>query len=197
MLHFRAMHSRRSPAKSASTGILLFALISAIFSKEVHAWRKHESWETLAKRQGTDKVGNGYVKIYEMWLAPWRHQPINFLEIGLGCDQQYGPGKSLNLWEDYFTHRDARVSFLEVDGACVKAHNIHLRNGTIFVGSQEDEAVLRKIAIEGHAHGGYDVIVDDGGHTMKQQLDSLKALWPVVSSGGMYVIEDIHTSYIP
>jgi len=32
---------------------------------------------------------------------------------------------------------------------------------------------------------------------MKQQLVSLKALWPVVSSGGMYVIEDIHTSYIP
>ena len=109
----------------------------------------------------------------------------------------YGPGKSLSLWEEYFTHRDARVSFLEVDGVCVKNHEIKLRNGTIFVGSQEDESVLRNIAAEGHAVGGYDVIVDDGGHTMKQQLTSLKVLWPAVSSGGLYVIEGLQTSYMP
>ena len=32
---------------------------------------------------------------------------------------------------------------------------------------------------------------------MKQQLTSLKVLWPAVSSGGLYVIEDLQTSYMP
>ena len=176
----------------------LIFFLCTISSKGAHAWKSRDSWESLAKRAGTDKVTtHNYEKIYEMWIAPWRHEAVNFLEIGLGCDMHYGPGKSLGLWEEYFTHRDARVSFLEVDGDCVKNHSIKLRNGTIFVGSQEDESVLRNIAAEGHAFGGYDVIVDDGGHTMKQQLASLQVLWPAVSSGGLYVIEDLQTSYMP
>lgn len=175
--------------------LLFFSFI--LFPKETKAWRSSVSWEDLAKHAGTDKVtGHRYEKIYEMWLAPWRHEAVNFLEIGLGCDMYYGPGKSLNLWENYFTHREARVSFLEVDGVCVKNHDIKLRNGTIFVGGQEDDSVLKKVAFEGHVAGGYDVIVDDGGHTMGQQLASLKALWPAVSSGGIYVIEDLQTSYM-
>ena len=176
----------------------LVFILCTISPKGAYAWKTRESWESLAKRAGTDKITtHKYDKIYEMWLAPWRHEAVNFLEIGLGCDMSYGPGKSLSLWEEYFTHRDARVSFLEVDGACVKNHDIKLRNGTIFVGSQEDESALQNIAAEGHSFGGYDVIVDDGGHTMKQQLTSLKVLWPAVSSGGLYVIEDLQTSYMP
>lgn len=188
----------RKQNKSLLLLTLLSTIIASCFLNKSHAWKTRESWESLAKRAGTDKVtGHEYEMIYEMWLAPWRHQPVNFLEIGLGCDMTYGPGKSLSLWESYFTHRDARVSFLEVDGACVKTHDIHLRNGTIFVGSQDDAAVLRKVAAEGRASGKYDVIVDDGGHTMSQQITSLKELWPVVSSGGIYVIEDLMTSYWP
>ena len=40
-----------------------------------------------------------------------------------------------------------------------------------------------------------DIIVDDGGHTMKQQIVSLKTLLPSVRSGGLYIIEDLLTSY--
>jgi hypothetical protein len=191
------MRSKASGNGRHLTPTLIF-LSCIVLAKKAHAWKTRESWETLAKRAGTDKVTlHNYERIYEMWLAPWRHEAVNFLEIGLGCDMNYGPGKSLMLWEEYFTHRNARVSFLELDGVCVKNHDIKLRNGTIFVGSQEDESLLRNIAAEGHAFGGYDVIVDDGGHTMKQQLTSLRVLWPAVSSGGLYVIEDLQTSYMP
>ena len=41
------------------------------------------------------------------------------------------------------------------------------------------------------------MIVDDGGHTRKQQVNSLIGLWPYVrKNGGIYVIEDIFTSFI-
>jgi len=42
--------------------------------------------------------------------------------------------------------------------------------------------------------GNFDII-DDGGHTMKQQITSLTHLLLTVRSGGVYVIEDLHTSY--
>jgi hypothetical protein len=38
--------------------------------------------------------------------------------------------------------------------------------------------------------GKFDVNVDDGGHTRKQQVNCLIGLWP-------YVIEDIFTSFVP
>lgn len=190
--------SLQNAARYLRSTPFLLLILCAIHPEEAGAWKTRETWESMAKRAGTDKVtDHRYEKIYEMWLAPWRHEAVNFLEIGLGCGMTYGPGKSLGLWEEYFTHRDARVSFVEVDGECVKNHDIRLRNGTIFVGSQDEDSVLKNIAIEGHAYGGYDVIVDDGGHTMKQQQMSLRALWPAVASGGIYVIEDLQTSYSP
>ena len=54
-----------------------------------------------------------------------------------------------------------------------------------------------KRILNGETGGIFDVIVDDGGHTRKQQLNSLIGLWPYVrKNGGIYVIEDIFTSFI-
>ena len=41
----------------------------------------------------------------------------------------------------------------------------------------------------------FDVIIDDGGHTMNQQRTSLITLSPLVRPGGLYIIEDLETSY--
>ena len=43
----------------------------------------------------------------------------------------------------------------------------------------------------------FDIIIDDGGHTMNQQKTSLKILVSLVRSNGLYVIEDLQTSYLP
>jgi hypothetical protein len=45
--------------------------------------------------------------------------------------------------------------------------------------------------------GGFDLVVDDGGHTMAQQRASLEGLWRAVRPGGLYVVEDLQTSYLP
>lgn len=41
----------------------------------------------------------------------------------------------------------------------------------------------------------YDIIIDDGGHTMKQQQVTFGFLFDKVSVGGIYIIEDLHTSF--
>lgn len=61
-------------------------------------------------------------------------------------------------------------------------------------GSQEDVTFLEQFKSTVQP---FDIIIDDGGHTMNQQRTSFIALLPLVRSGGYYVIEDLETSYMP
>ena len=45
--------------------------------------------------------------------------------------------------------------------------------------------------------GRPNVILDDGSHVASHQLESFKVLFPLLQDGGIYIIEDIHTSYVP
>jgi hypothetical protein len=59
-------------------------------------------------------------------------------------------------------------------------------------GSQDNVTFLNTVNAE---QGYFDVIIDDGGHTMKQQITSFVHLLSKVRSGGVYVIEGLQTSY--
>jgi hypothetical protein len=61
-------------------------------------------------------------------------------------------------------------------------------------GDQADGAFLDRFIAE---HGSdFDIIIDDGGHTMNQQMTSLNHLWKAVKPGGIYFCEDLQTSYM-
>lgn len=68
-------------------------------------------------------------------------------------------------------------------------------NAHVFVGDQADTLFLAKFSTEATTDGLFDIIIDDGGHTMDQQMTSLEFLWKAVKPGGLYVIEDLQTSY--
>ena len=40
-----------------------------------------------------------------------------------------------------------------------------------------------------------DIIIDDGGHTMQQQITSFEELFDMLDENGVYLCEDTHTSY--
>ena len=69
----------------------------------------------------------------------------------------------------------------------------------IFYGDQADEAFLKRVLIEDRSSGSqenyYDIIIDDGGHTMQQQQTSFAVLYSSLRKGGVYVIEDMNTSF--
>ena len=60
------------------------------------------------------------------------------------------------------------------------------------IGDQEDPAFLSSVA---ERHGPFDIVIDDGGHTMRQQIRSVETLFPLLADGGVYIVEDCHTSY--
>jgi hypothetical protein len=42
-----------------------------------------------------------------------------------------------------------------------------------------------------------DILIDDGGHTMEQQIRTYEALFPLIQPNGIYLCEDVCTSYWP
>ncbi len=138
----------------------------------------------IALRSGTDKASNwhDYMNVYSRHFDSLKEQPIKFLEIGLW------EGGSAKLWEEYFTQ--AQLHFMDISFDALKFRSgrshYHLCN-------QESQEELNNFVQT--VGGDFDVIVDDGGHTARQQLTSFSILFPQMKSGGIYIIEDLHSSY--
>ena len=140
--------------------------------------------DRLATKFGTDKRPevHNYCKRYYQYFASIKEMPIRLLEIGVF------DGSSHRMWQRFFPN--GMIYGLDIDEACKQYEDERIR---IFVGDQTDTVFLCDMMKE---IGAVDIIVDDGGHTMNQQITSFKTLFPCVSQGGTYVIEDLHTSYV-
>lgn len=56
--------------------------------------------------------------VYEKYLDPIRDQPLKMLEIGLGCNMEYGPGHSYYTWLEFLPNVD--LYYIEYDKDCVE-----------------------------------------------------------------------------
>ncbi|ETS77813.1 hypothetical protein PFICI_09875 [Pestalotiopsis fici W106-1] len=165
-------------------------------SKEVASTsnEKLPSFYEIALKYGTDKVtDHQYWFMYDKHFPAIRHQKLKMLEIGLGCDMSYGPGKSYYTWLEYFPN--VELYYMEYDAECAAKWSSKTTGATIYAGDQADPVFLQKFIAE--TGGNFDIIIDDGGHTMHQQQTSLEALWSIVKPGGLYFIEDLQTSFWP
>lgn len=156
-------------------------------------------------KHGTDKVsGHSYADAYEFHFKKFRqvhaitappgdpnliYSPVVLLEIGVGgyADPNKG-GCSLRAWKEYFPNGQI-YSFDNVDKTNLSEDRI-----TIFCGSQGDPVFIEGLKAK---IGKPDIIIDDGSHICAHQIDNFKRLFPILSDGGIYVIEDTQTSYWP
>lgn len=151
------------------------------------------TWREIAEKHGTDKVTtHSYWYMYEKYLNSLRNKKIKMLEIGLGCDMAYGPGKSYATWLEFFPN--VELYYMEYDAACAEKWAHKTSQAKVFAGDQADVNFLSRFLRE--AGGDFDIIIDDGGHTMVQQMTSIDHLWPAVKPGGIYFCEDLETSYL-
>jgi len=125
-----------------------------------------------------------YFEIYDRHFSKYRGKSINILEIGV-----FGGG-SLQMWKTYFG-KDAKIFGIDINPEC---KSLEEDNVKIFIGSQEDKEFLKTVASE---IGIIDILIDDGGHTMKQQIITFESLYNHISENGTYLCEDLHTSYWP
>lgn len=123
-----------------------------------------------------------YLPIYEKYFAGRRGQPVRFLEIGVA------QGGSLQLWRKYFG-ANAVIFGVDIVKQCrtVADPDVQVR-----IGSQRDPLFLKAVVEE---MGGVDIVVDDGSHQASDQRITFETLFPLLSDGGVYIVEDLHTAY--
>jgi len=149
----------------------------------------------LATDPTPDKVTrHSYQTMYGRFLLPYYHQhpAMKMLEIGLGCNMNYGPGASVLLYKTLFPQ--AELWEAEYVERCVRQYRGSeiLQGINVLTGDQGDYATLDKWISQ--SGGNFDVVIDDGGHQNCQIWNSFMKLWPEVKPGGLYFIEDMEVA---
>lgn len=139
-----------------------------------------------------------YLAVYDRYFAPIKNQvsslkskkgslfapngQLRILEIGVQN------GGSLQMWRKYFG--PAAIIFgIDIDPQCAVFTD---KNTEVRIGDQSDTHFLQSVIDE---MGGIDIVIDDGSHIASHQLASFRALFPKLANGGVYICEDLHTSY--
>jgi len=128
-----------------------------------------------------------YFDIYDRHFFKYKNTNPTILEIGT----YYGGGSEMLNY--YFENKCNIVTIdvdIPLDFTVMKKHE----NIKFFQGNQTDIVFLNELKSK---YNSFDIIIDDGGHSMKDQIISFKNLYYHLSDNGTYLIEDVHTSYWP
>ena len=123
----------------------------------------------------------GYLEIYHRHFARYRGRSPVLLEIGVNF------GGSLQMWRDYFGP-GCRLYGVDIEPGC-KAFADEAT--TILIGDQADRDFLARLRKDLPRP---DILIDDGGHRMEQQIATFEELYPHIADDGVYLCEDLHTS---
>jgi len=141
----------------------------------------------LGKKHGSDKVTyHKYHEIYDFFLRPFYFKNGSILEIGIDS------GCSLNLWLELFKNAfiygvDIHFEVISSRFNIIKADQSNINDldrviDTVYKDNDKRDNTLF-------------FINDDGSHIPEHQLLTFNKLFPLLCEGGIYIIEDVETSY--
>ncbi len=125
-----------------------------------------------------------YIAVYERLLAQHRGRAITLIEVGVG------DGGSLEVWRRYLGPA-ARIIGVDCDPV---ARDLEADGFEIIIGDQADPGFWARHL---PAVGPIDILIDDGGHSNAQQIVTVASAVPHIRDGGVIVVEDTHTAYMP
>jgi hypothetical protein len=125
-----------------------------------------------------------YFEIYDRHFSRYRGTDVHVVEFGVSH------GGSLQMWKEYFGPH-AKIFGIDINPHCKKLEEEQIE---IFIGDQADRGFLKSLA---ERLPRIDILIDDGGHTMEQQIHTYEELFPSIAKEGVYLCEDLHTSYLP
>jgi limonene-1,2-epoxide hydrolase len=123
-----------------------------------------------------------YFEIYDRHFARFRGKAPVVVEFGVS------QGGSLQMWRDYFGPGTQLIG-IDINPECRRFEEEGVR---IVIGDQADRAFLRALR---KTLPPIDILIDDGGHAMEQQIATYEELFAQVQPNGVYLCEDLHTSY--
>ncbi len=143
-----------------------------------------KSLKLIAEIYKSDKIGHGYIKIYESYFKKIRDENLKILEIGIA------DGKSLLTWSDYF--KNSIIVGIDIHKINIEEKKLDRNNIVVHQGSQSDKSFIEKLISK---YNEFDIIIDDGSHLSKDVKKSFDLLFPSLKDDGLYIVEDMQTSY--
>ena len=137
------------------------------------------------KGESTDKYWvHDYLRLYDRHIG--HLHPKKVLELGAFR------GASLLLWEQAFPK--AKIYGYDKNVTKWKSFVEGHDRIKMIIGNEKDADCIKNDLLP---KGPFDIIIDDADHNPDVQWDMLQKLWPSLTPGGCYVIEDCHYSFNP
>ena len=145
----------------------------------------------LLRYYGSDKQQPGqhsYGPIYGELFRGRKYRRIRLLEIGIGGYDDKPGGRSLLAWCAWFPFGTIIAGDIEpkqfLAGGRCRIHRI-------------DQSSTADLAALCHQEAPFDIIIDDGSHFSRHQIFTFRVLFDALAEDGIYVIEDVQTSFWP
>jgi len=126
---------------------------------------------------------HSYIEVYEEILAPYRESALNVLEIGLF------KGNSLRMWQRYFK---GAVYGVDCD---VMPHGGMADLTDMIISNEWNikifDATNAEIIKDNFGDIKFDVIIEDAGHAVEQQVELYNIWKNYLTPNGIYIIEDV------
>lgn len=133
----------------------------------------------IGKDHNTDKATyHNFTEFYDTYFSSLRNESFKILEIGIF------KGESLKMWKEYFPNSE--IYGLDINNLK------HLEEDRIFIEQADQTDINRMNNVFSNVK--FDIIIDDGGHSMYQQQLTLISMLHRLKRGGYFIVEDLHTS---
>lgn len=135
---------------------------------------------TLIDSSRTDKdTIHSYLETYENLFREKRFTSTAIMEIGIA------EGGSIKLWNDYFVN--ARIFGLDIMSMKDSIKDIKYNYPRINLSLNTDAYNIDVNIFKNK----FDIIIEDGFHTLSNQLKFLKKYLPILEDDGIMIIEDV------
>jgi hypothetical protein len=151
----------------------------------------------LGLKHKTDKASDGhnYLHFYERFLSPLRDQDIMLVEAGIGgYDKPDEGGQSLRMWREYFS-KATIIGFDKFQKPGINVNGVYVYQ----IDQTDEQALVNAFAPEpdndNNPRQVIDVFIDDASHVNPWSIRTFEIMFPLLKPGGIYIWEDIHTSF--
>ena len=144
-------------------------------------FRDYRTLEEIAKSEKTDKYEHNFCNKYEFFLKEFKEEAFNMIELGVFR------GASLSMWARFFPN--ANVIGVDINKDCKKYERDNIKVLIRDLSKDDSLSELKSYNPK--------IIVDDASHVWSHQINAFIELFPILAIGGVYIIEDIHTSFKP
>jgi spermidine synthase len=129
---------------------------------------------------GSDKgTSHSYDKIYDTLFVPYKNTATSILEIGIRT------GAALNGYSEYFNN--ANIYGIDIEDQILPQYK-NIPRTNIYFGDALNTKTIN------HFNTTYDIIIEDGSHLIKHQIQHFKDFSKFIKPGGIYIIEDVKSN---